>query len=388
MSESDSTSIEPTATTASPWLDYLDPRAPQGRILASHLLLALCVVAPISPALVILAGVFLGVVVATYSGSRGAGLSDLLASIDAAGRGDFRCDPGVASGEVGKIASSLSDLFGKLRSNLTTVVSSGGKLDTGLQTLTSDVEAMAHDTRNIRETAESVAGVTGEMGSNINTVAAAVEEFSSNVRNVATAVEEMSANLVSISNNAATMTNTVDSAESAVTAMQTSMVKVTENSTHAVEIAERATGTATRSDQIISALGQSAQEIGKVISVIDDIAAQTNLLALNATIEAASARSRSRFCSGGERGEGTRQADLRGDQRNCQQGRRDSDQYRGCGVGDSRDRRHHYRDQYDFARDRIRRRWTAFHRRGYGERVEQCDRRGSGDRTQRKRGQR
>ena len=255
MSESDSTSTEPTATTASPWLDYLDPRAPQGRILASHLLLALCVVAPISPALVILAGVFLGVVVATYSGSRGSGLSDLLASIDAAGRGDFRCDPGVASGEVGKIASSISDLFGKLRSNLTTVVSSGGKLDTGLQTLTSDVEAMAHDTRNIRETAESVAGVTGEMGSNINTVAAAVEEFSSNVRNVAAAVEEMSANLVSISNNAATMTNKVDSAESAVTAMQVSMVKVTENSTHAVEIAERATGTATRSDQIISALG-------------------------------------------------------------------------------------------------------------------------------------
>ena len=36
-------------------------------------------------------------------------------------------------------------------------------------------------------------------------------------------------------------------------------------------------------------MGQSAQEIGKVIGVIVEIAEQTKLLALNATIEAASA---------------------------------------------------------------------------------------------------
>ena len=39
----------------------------------------------------------------------------------------------------------------------------------------------------------------------------------------------------------------------------------------------------------ISALGTAADEIGKVIEVIQDIAEQTNLLALNATIEAARA---------------------------------------------------------------------------------------------------
>ena len=41
--------------------------------------------------------------------------------------------------------------------------------------------------------------------------------------------------------------------------------------------------------EIIDALGQRADDIGKIIEVIDDLAEQTNLLALNAAIEAARA---------------------------------------------------------------------------------------------------
>jgi methyl-accepting chemotaxis protein len=43
------------------------------------------------------------------------------------------------------------------------------------------------------------------------------------------------------------------------------------------------------SGQIIGSLGQRADDIGKIIEVIDDLAEQTNLLALNAAIEAARA---------------------------------------------------------------------------------------------------
>jgi len=45
-----------------------------------------------------------------------------------------------------------------------------------------------------------------------------------------------------------------------------------------------------RSARTVKELGVSSNQIGEIISVIDDIAIQTNLLALNAAIEAARGR--------------------------------------------------------------------------------------------------
>src|SRR5437763_15416976 len=51
----------------------------------------------------------------------------------------------------------------------------------------------------------------------------------------------------------------------------------------------RINATITSSGEIIGALGGRADDIGKIIEVIDDLAEQTNLLALNAAIDAARA---------------------------------------------------------------------------------------------------
>jgi methyl-accepting chemotaxis protein len=54
----------------------------------------------------------------------------------------------------------------------------------------------------------------------------------------------------------------------------------------------------------IDALSKAANQIGDIVSVIDQIAAQTNLLALNATIEAARAgKAGARLFGGGLRGQ-------------------------------------------------------------------------------------
>ena len=93
------------------------------------------------------------------------------------------------------------------------------------------------------------------------TVAAASEQASVNVQTVASATEELAASLQEVSRQVIECT----------------------------EVAQQAAAETSRTNEEIDGLSQSAEKIGDVISLINDIASQTNLLALNATIEAARA---------------------------------------------------------------------------------------------------
>ena len=68
-----------------------------------------------------------------------------------------------------------------------------------------------------------------------------------------------------------------------------SINKIADHAREGSNVANHASETAAKSTQIMTDLGKSAGEIGKVTGVIQIIAKQTNLLALNAAIEAARA---------------------------------------------------------------------------------------------------
>jgi len=59
--------------------------------------------------------------------------------------------------------------------------------------------------------------------------------------------------------------------------------------TQASTVSKKAADEGERTNATVSGLAASAQKIGEVVALINDIASQTNLLALNATIEAARA---------------------------------------------------------------------------------------------------
>jgi len=114
--------------------------------------------------------------------------------------------------------------------------------------------AMARDT-------ESVAGAASRVGNNAVGVAGAADQAVMNSQAVAAAAEELAASINEISSQVA----------------------------RASTVANTAVEEGQRSEQAIRGLAESAQRIGNVAQLIEDIASKTNLLALNATIEAARA---------------------------------------------------------------------------------------------------
>lgn len=113
----------------------------------------------------------------------------------------------------------------------------------------------------MQEAAQRMSSVAEEGNRQSVTVSAASEEASVNVQNVAAATEQLDASIGEIGRQADLSTN----------------------------IANRAVAQARDTSKAVEGLTGSAQKIGDIVSIINDIAGQTNLLALNATIEAARA---------------------------------------------------------------------------------------------------
>jgi methyl-accepting chemotaxis protein len=123
------------------------------------------------------------------------------------------------------------------------------------------VGLMASNSTELESTAQSMTGTAERTNQQATVVSSAAAEASTRVQTVATAAEELSTSITEISRQVA----------------------------QSAKITDRAVENARRTDTIVRALAEGAQQIEHVAELISSIAGQTNLLALNATIEAARA---------------------------------------------------------------------------------------------------
>ncbi|MBI4807004.1 MAG: heme NO-binding domain-containing protein [Desulfovibrio sp.] len=130
--------------------------------------------------------------------------------------------------------------------------------------------------------AQRVASASEELSATADEQARGAMQQKSQSETVATAMEEMTSTVMEVAKNAST------SSEAATVANQAAATGA-QQVHDAVEGINLVANSTRKLGQVLSTLDGQAAEIGRIISVINDIADQTNLLALNAAIEAARA---------------------------------------------------------------------------------------------------
>ncbi|CAG0956845.1 partial Methyl-accepting chemotaxis protein 4, partial [Anaerolineae bacterium] len=129
---------------------------------------------------------------------------------------------------------------------------------------------------------EEITSTMHEMSANIQNVARSIQSQSEFVVETSTSIEQLIASIERVAVNSRRLVELAMQSNEAVAAGKMAVDISSEGVRNIIQVI-------TRSADIIRTLGVRAEDIGKIIEVIDDIAEQTNLLALNAAIEAARA---------------------------------------------------------------------------------------------------
>jgi methyl-accepting chemotaxis protein len=164
--------------------------------------------------------------------------------------------------------------------------------------------------KNVRDAASQVASASTQVAGASDESAKISLQASSAIDEVTSTMHEMSVNVQNMVKSTQTQASSVSETSASIDQMVASIQRVADTAKVLLDISnrsreevhsgigtmEKATDGLTKinttiqsSGEIIGALGTRADDIGKIIEVIDDLAEQTNLLALNAAIEAARA---------------------------------------------------------------------------------------------------
>jgi len=178
----------------------------------------------------------------------------LLDEIEDLADGDLTVTASVTEDFTGTIADSINYSVDQLRDLVATINLTAGQIAAAVQ----ETQATA---MHLAQASEHQAQQISEASMAINDMAESIDQVSANAAE-SSAVAERSVEIANKGN------------------------EVVHNTIHGMDnIREQIQDTAKR----IKRLGESSQEIGDIVSLIDDIADQTNILALNAAIQASMA---------------------------------------------------------------------------------------------------
>jgi methyl-accepting chemotaxis protein len=223
--------------------------------------------------------------------------------------------------EIGQLARTFDSMVKYLKEmaavseaiaggNLSVEVRPRSANDTLANAFTRMVEGLRGMVRNVRDAASQVASASTQVASASDESARNSLQTSSAIDEVTSTMHEMSVNVQNMVKSTQTQASSVSETSASIDQMVTSIQRVADTAKVLLDISNRSreevhggigtmekttdglnriNTTIRSSGEIIDSLGTRADDIGKIVEVIDDLAEQTNLLALNAAIEAARA---------------------------------------------------------------------------------------------------
>jgi methyl-accepting chemotaxis protein len=223
--------------------------------------------------------------------------------------------------EIGELARTFANMVTYLKEmagvseaiangDLMVEVKPRSKQDTLGHAFEQMVQSLRHLVRSVRDLASQVASASNQVAGASDESAKISLQGSSAIDEVTSTMHEMSVNVQNMVKSTQTQASSVSETSASIDQMVASIQRVADTAKVLLDISNRSreevhngittmdkateglnkiNNTIKSSGAIIDALGQRADDIGKIIEVIDDLAEQTNLLALNAAIEAARA---------------------------------------------------------------------------------------------------
>ncbi|GAC1620765.1 MAG: hypothetical protein PVS2B2_24170 [Candidatus Acidiferrum sp.] len=223
--------------------------------------------------------------------------------------------------EIGALATTFNNMVSYLKEmaavsmavaegDLTVEVVPRSKRDTLGNAFLKMSHGLQELVRTTRDSASQVSSGSTQVAGAADESAKVSVQASSAIEEVTSTMHEMSINVQNVVKNTQVQASSVAETSASIDQMVTSIQRVADTAKVLLDIANRSreevvSGIATMekatdglnrtnhaiqsSAEIINVLGHRADDIGKIIEVIDDLAEQTNLLALNAAIEAARA---------------------------------------------------------------------------------------------------
>jgi methyl-accepting chemotaxis protein len=143
-------------------------------------------------------------------------------------------------------------------------------------------EGMLEVAENLGLVVESIIAASSQLEEQVEHVRSGSDHQRDRLREVVEAFAQMTSTVLDVAKNASLAAQSADDTKAKASAG----AAVVEDSMRSID---RVNAVSTELKTAMSALGDQTQAIGRVMSVISDIADQTNLLALNAAIEAARA---------------------------------------------------------------------------------------------------